>query len=63
MTMIIVMMMRLLSGMKVIKNTRPKKKKMERELIPIAWHPSRWWNWCMSEDEKKGTEKLCGSNR
>ena len=19
----------------------------------IAWHPKRWWNFCMSEDEKK----------
>ena len=21
--------------------------------MPIAWHPDRWWNWCMLEDEKK----------
>ena len=26
--------------------------------MPIAWHPSRYWDWCMSEDEKKETEKL-----
>ena len=19
----------------------------------IAWDPNRWWDWCMSEDEKK----------
>ena len=19
----------------------------------VAWHPDRWWDWCMSEDEKK----------
>ena len=19
-------------------------------------HPTRWWDWCMSEDEKKETE-------
>ena len=25
----------------------------------IAWHPSRWWDWCLDEDEKKETEK-CG---
>ena len=24
----------------------------------FAWHPSRWWDWCMSEDEKQETEKL-----
>ena len=21
--------------------------------MPIAQHPKRWWEWCMSEDEKK----------
>ena len=21
--------------------------------MPIAWHPIRWWNVCMPEDEKK----------
>ena len=26
--------------------------------MPIAWHPSRYWDWCMSEDEKRETEKL-----
>ena len=20
-----------------------------------AWHPKRWWKFCMSEDEKKGS--------
>ena len=29
------------------------KKKISEELMPIAWHPERWWNFCMSEDEKK----------
>ena len=24
----------------------------------VAWHPSRWWNWCFPEDEKKETVKL-----
>ena len=27
----------------------------------IAWHPLKWWDWCMSEDEKK--QKKCGSKR
>ena len=27
--------------------------KIKEELLPIAWHPSRYWNWCMSEDEKR----------
>ena len=26
--------------------------------MPIAWHPTHWWDWCVPEDEKRGTEKL-----
>ena len=26
--------------------------------MPIAWHPKRWWNFCMSEDEKKEIEPI-----
>ena len=21
--------------------------------MSAAWHPKRWWDWCVSEDEKK----------
>ena len=21
--------------------------------MPLGWHPDKWWDWCMSEDEKK----------
>ena len=24
--------------------------------IPIVCHPNRWWNFCVSEDEKKEIE-------
>ena len=24
----------------------------------VAWHPRRWWDWCMPEDEKKGIEPI-----
>ena len=34
------------------------KASIKEELMPIAWDPSRYWDWCMSEDEKKETEKL-----
>ena len=27
-------------------------KKISEKLMPIAWHPKRWWNFCMSEDDK-----------
>ena len=26
----------------------------------VSWHPLRWWNWCMPEDEKKRRLKSCG---
>ena len=31
---------------------------LKRELAPVAWHPSRHWDWCMPEDEKKEISKL-----
>ena len=37
---------------------KAQKASIKEELMPIAWHPSRWWGWCMPEDEKKETEKL-----
>ena len=35
-----------------------KKKKINEELMSIAWHPRRWWNFSMSEDEKKEIEPI-----
>ena len=29
-----------------------------KELMPIAWHPKRWWNFYMSENEKKEIEPI-----
>ena len=26
--------------------------------MPVAWHPNRWWGWCVSEDEKKEIESI-----
>ena len=37
---------------------KAQKAQIKEELIPIAWHPSRWWDWYVSEDKKKETEKL-----
>ena len=34
------------------------KASMKEESMPLAWHPSRYWDWCMPKDEKKETEKL-----
>ena len=44
------------------KKGKTQKAKIKKELLPIAWHPSRWWDWCVPEYEKKKIEN-CGSNR
>ena len=33
---------------------------IKEELMPIAWHPSRWWDWCIPGDEKKRARKIVG---
>ena len=40
------------------KKRKTQKANIKEELLLIAWHPSRWWDWCMSEDEKQEMEKL-----
>ena len=34
---------------------KPKAQKtsIKKDLMPTAWHPSRWRDWCMTGDEKK----------
>ena len=26
--------------------------------MPIAWHPSKWWDCCIPENEEREMEKL-----
>ena len=26
--------------------------------MPIAWHPSRWWDCCVHQDEKRDMETI-----
>ena len=33
-------------------------KELNEELMPVAWHPKRMWNFCMWEDETKETEPI-----
>ena len=40
------------------KKRRILKASIKEGLLPVAWHPSRYWDWCVSEDEKRGTDKL-----
>ena len=34
------------------------KKEISKELMPVAWHPTRWCDWCMPKDKKKEIEPL-----
>ena len=29
-----------------------------KKIMPVPWHPTRLWDWCMSEDEKKDTKPI-----
>ena len=41
-----------------LKNAKHLLKKKKEELMLIAWHPNRWWNFCVSENEKKEIEPI-----
>ena len=34
------------------------KRKISEELMTIVWHTNRWWDWCVSEEEKKEIDPL-----
>ena len=34
------------------------KKQFSKELLPVAWHPKRWWEWYILEGEKKEIEAI-----
>ena len=44
---------RLIKWYKGYKKRKAQKASIKDELMPITWHPSRWWDWCISEDEKR----------
>ena len=39
---------------------RTHKAQIKKELLRIAWHPSRYWDWCVLDNEKKEIGKLWG---
>ena len=43
----------LLAGNIKFEKRKAFKKELNEELMPVGWHPERWWDWCMSENEKK----------
>ena len=40
-------------GILNLQNAKNYKKKISEELMLVAWQPSRWWDWWVSEDQKK----------
>ena len=47
------------------KKRKAQKAKIKKELMPITWYPSRCWDWCVPEDEKrkkKDCQKIVGIN-
>ena len=46
--------------LKIVEKQKAQKASTKEELMPIAWHPSHWWDWCVAEDEKHETKKLWG---
>ena len=47
---------RLITWYNRLKQRKSFKTDMSKELMPVAWHPTRWWDWCNPEDEKKEIE-------
>ena len=40
------------------KKRKVQKASIKEDLMSITWHPSRWWDWCVPEDEKRETENF-----
>ena len=53
-----IILIRLLAWHIKFKKSTALKKNIGGELMPIAWHPKRWWNFYMPEDEKKEIESI-----
>ena len=41
-----------------LENREELKKELSEELRPVARHPNRWWDWCMSENEKEEIDPM-----
>ena len=40
------------------KRRRAQKAQNKKELMPVTWHPSRYWDWCMRKDGKRDIKAL-----
>ena len=48
-----IFLIRLLAWLTKFEKRKALKKKLNGELMSVAWHPNGWWERCVSEDEKK----------
>ena len=44
---------RLMICCNIFKQCKAFKKDAGKELMPSAWHSTRWWDWYMTDDEQK----------
>ena len=52
---------RLMACCNRLKQHRACKREISEVLMPVAWHPTRWWDWSvLSEDVKKEKEPVWG---
>ena len=58
MMMMMMMMMIFFKWYDGYKKRKAQKASIKEDLMPIAWHPLRWWDWCVPEDEKGSVENL-----
>ena len=42
---------------------KTQKPRIKEGLLPTAWHPSRYWDWCVPEDEKKRQKNYGNKHR
>ena len=49
---------RLLAWHSKFENCKALKKELNEELMLVPWHPLRWWDWCLPEEEKKEIEPI-----
>ena len=40
------------------KKRRAQKASIKEGILPMTWHRSRYWDWSMSDDEKRDIEQL-----
>ena len=53
-----IILIRLLFWYSKFEKRKELKKQLSEELMPVAWHPNRQWDSCMSEDEKKEIDPM-----